>query len=254
MFDIQRFDGLVWLLLLTLPLFFIQNRLHFETQAVFLLLTRRGDISTALFAIIFFPGVLLHESSHFIVARLLGVKTRNFSIIPSSKPDGRMQLGYVETERTDILRDALIGVAPLIAGGIFVTYAGLRMLGLGSLWVHLSTGDLAQLIDQTLVLSKQPDFWIWLYLTVAVSSTMLPSASDRRAWIPVGIVVLIVFSLSVLAGAGPWLMENIAPYVSIGLRAAAIVFGLSLILQLIFLLPVWGMRIVISRVTNLKVV
>jgi len=177
-----------------------------------------------------------------------------FSIIPSSKPDGRMQLGYVETERTDILRDSLIGAAPLIAGGIFVTYAGLKMLGLGSLWVYFGTGDLPKLIDQFLLLTKQPDFWLWLYLTVAVSSTMLPSASDRRAWIPLGIVILILFVISILAGAGPWLLENVAPYVSLGLRAAAIAFGLSFILQLVFLLPVWGMRVLISRVINLKVV
>jgi hypothetical protein len=34
----------------------------------------------------------------------------------------------------------------------------------------------------------------------------------------------------------------------------AIVFGLSLVLQFIILVPTWGLRKVISRLTNLRVV
>jgi hypothetical protein len=59
-----------------------------ETQAVFLLLTRRGEVAMVLFAVLFFPGVLLHEVSHYVMAQLLGVRTKRFSLIPKPLPDG----------------------------------------------------------------------------------------------------------------------------------------------------------------------
>ena len=84
------------------------------------------DISTALFAVLFFPGVLLHETSHYVMARLLGVRAVSFSLIPRPQPDGKLQLGYVETDRTDLLRDALIGAAPLISGGSLIAYVAVN--------------------------------------------------------------------------------------------------------------------------------
>lgn len=237
-----------------LPLFFIQHRLHFETQAVLLLITRRVDIATAVFSLIFFPGVLLHELSHFITARLLGVKTHGFSIFPSTKSDGRLQLGYVETAQTDFVRDAVIGAAPLLMGGLFVTFAGLRMLGLGELLERIGTFDLVAVIEGLNTLNRQPDFWIWFYLTIAVSATMMPSRSDRRAWPALLLFVLIVAVVSVLAGAGPWLQQNFVPLVVRGFRGAVIVFTISLLLQGAILLPIWGIRVFISRITRLRVV
>ena len=240
--------------MMLLPLFIVQRRLHFETQAVLLLLTRRIDISTAAFSILFFPGVLLHELSHFIAARLLGVRTQGFSVFPSTKPDGRLQLGYVETAQTDFMRDAMIGAAPLVTGGLFVTFAGLRMLSLGVVLERIGTFDPLMVISGLIDLSRQPDFWIWFYLIIAVSATMMPSRADRRAWPSLLFFILVVVLFAVLAGAGPWLQQNFVPVVVRGFHAAAFVFAISLLLQLAILLPLWGMRLLISRVTRLRVV
>mgnify|MGYP003348511744 CR=1 FL=1 len=79
-----------------------------------------------IYNLIFLPGVFLHELSHFLMAKLLGVKTGSFSIIPQSLPDGRLQMGYVETGQTDIVRDSLIGIAPLVTGSLFIAYAGMN--------------------------------------------------------------------------------------------------------------------------------
>ncbi len=70
-----QFDGYLWLLVTLLPLLYLQTKLHLEIQRVFYLLTRRLDVAIILFAIIFFPGVLLHELSHFLMARLGGNAT-----------------------------------------------------------------------------------------------------------------------------------------------------------------------------------
>jgi hypothetical protein len=246
-------DGLWWLLLLLGPLLILQRSLHREIQAVFLLVTRRDEISLALFSILFFPGILLHEGSHYLMARVLGVRTGRFSLLPRPLADGRLQLGFVETSATDIFRDALIGIAPLLAGGCFVAYAGLSRLGLTSLWGSLVSGDTAAMVSLLSSFHTRPDFWLWFYLAFAASSTMLPSRSDRRAWVPLALMFALLLGGSLLAGAGPWLLGNLAAPFNQFLRAVAIVFGISAALHLVLLLPLWILHRLLSRVTGLDV-
>ena len=68
---IAAFEGLLWLLAALGIFIFLQRALHREIQAFFLILTRSVGVTQVLFAIIFFPGVLLHELSHFLSAKLL---------------------------------------------------------------------------------------------------------------------------------------------------------------------------------------
>ena len=117
-----QLSGLVWFIFMLVPLILLQRLLHREIQAVFLILTRDTRLTMGIFSILFLPGVFLHELSHFVMAKILRVRTGKFSIFPRSLPDGRLQLGYVETARSDMLRDSLIGAAPLIVGTLFVAY------------------------------------------------------------------------------------------------------------------------------------
>jgi hypothetical protein len=94
-----QFAGFFWFLVMLLPLVFLQRFLHREIQAVILLLTRNIQLTIGLFSVLFFPGVFLHELSHFLMAKVLSVRTRGFSLIPQSLSDGRLQMGYVETEK-----------------------------------------------------------------------------------------------------------------------------------------------------------
>ena len=117
-----------------LPLVYLQRLLHREIQILFFLLTRNKPLTIALFSMLLFPVVSLHELSHFLMAKILGVRTGKFSLITRSLETGYLQLGYVETEQTDILRDSLIGLSPIVAGTLFVAYAGVIQLRLDSLW------------------------------------------------------------------------------------------------------------------------
>jgi hypothetical protein len=250
----EYLDGLLWLLLLLGPLLILTRRLHRETQAIFLLITRRPDIALTLFAIIFFPGVFIHETSHFVMARLLGVRTGRFSLIPQPTPQGRLQLGYVESAKSDWLRDSLIGVAPLVLGGVFVAYAGLVQLDLNALWGEWSELGPAAFLQVAGGIYHQPDFWLWFYLIFAVSSTMLPSPSDRRAWLPLLLVIGILVVLSALAGAGPWMMVNLAPILNRVLQVLAVVFAISVVSHLVLFLPFWSAHRLLTRLTGMEVV
>lgn len=249
----EELQGLMWLLLLLGPLFIAQRSLHREIQAIFLLLTRRTDFSIALFSLLFFPGVLLHEASHFVMARLLGVRTGRFSLLPRPLPNGRLQLGFVETQATDWVRETLIGAAPLLAGGLLVAYAGVQRLGLTAAWDALNSNTPGAIQAALRGMLDRPDFWLWFYLAIAVSSTMLPSASDRRAWLPLGLTAVLLLAAGLLAGAGPWLLENAAPYLNQALEAAALVLAISLGLHLVLLPPFWLARRGLSHLSGLEV-
>ena len=88
LFQDERTAGLVWLLIVLGPLLFSQRVLTREIQAVLFLLTRRPRMSLGIFSALFFPGVLLHEASHLVTARLLGVKTGRLSLRQSRFPVG----------------------------------------------------------------------------------------------------------------------------------------------------------------------
>ena len=249
----ENFAGILWLLGALIPLLVLQRALHREIQIVFLLLTRRPAVTTAIFSLLFFPGILLHELSHFLMARLLGVQTGGFSLLPRVLPDGRLQLGYVETAKTDIFRDSLIGAAPLIAGGAFLAYAAAIPLNLLPLWETLRVARMDALIPGAKALTTRPDFWIWFYLAFVVSSAMLPSESDRHAWIPLAAFFAVLFGLAILAGAGPWMLAHLAPPLDVFLRSVALIFGFSAALHAILYLPFWLLHRILSRFTGLEV-
>ncbi len=237
----------LWVMLLTLGLLLLLQRgLHREIQALLLVITRRADVAVTLFSILFLPGILLHEGSHYLAARLLGVRTGRFSILPRPLGDGRLQLGFVETARTDPLRETLIGAAPLLAGGAFVAYAGLVQLGLLSAWEQLGGGAPGALIAAFRQAYSATDFWLWFYLTLTVSSTMMPSASDRRAWLPLSLFAALLVGAAVLAGAGPWLLANLAEPLTATFLAMWVVFGISVVAHALLLLPAWGLRRLLS--------
>jgi hypothetical protein len=231
------FSGFLWFALMLLPLVFLQRLLHREIQAVFILLTRNVQLTIGLFSFLFFPGVFLHELSHFLMAKILRVRTGKMSLLPRALPNGRLQMGYVETVSTDIVRDSLIGLAPLIAGTLFVAYAGIYKLQVHTLWNVLRDGQTHLFWVGLGLLPKAQDFYLWFYLTFAISSTMMPSESDRHSWLPLGLWTAALLALAIFSGAGTWMLENLAPLLDNFLNSVALLFGFSNALHLILLFP-----------------
>ena len=230
------------------PLIALQRTLHREIQIVMYLLTKQNaKLTMAFFSFLFLPGVVLHEFSHFIVAKLLFVRTRNFSIIPKMMPQGYLRMGYVEVAETDMVRDSLIGAAPLIFGNLVVAYIAIYRLHLTPLWDVLRNGQMNLFWLGVTLLPTVPDFALWFYLTFAISSTMLPSRSDRNAWLPLGLSVAVLVALALFAGAGSWMMLNLAPPFNNFLRSLATLFGLSGAVHGILIPPVMLLHKLLAR-------
>ena len=250
---LTSFDGLFWLLVTLLLLQFLQRSLHQEIQAVLLITTRHPGVTIGLFSLIFLPGVFLHELSHFVMAKILGVRTGKFSLLPRMMPNGYLQLGYVEAAYSDILRDSLVGVAPLISGMLFIAIVAATRLHLVIIWDTLRNGQWALFSMGLQTLPTLPDFWIWFYFTFAVSSTMMPSESDRHAWQPLALVAATLLGLVLLAGAGPWMLLNLAPPINQFLRGTALLLLVSLIIHCLLIIPFMFFHRLLTRLTHLDV-
>jgi len=245
---LSSFPGLIWFLLMLVPLIALQRVLHREIQAALYIASGgNAQLTMAIFSILFFPGVILHEFSHFIFAKVLFVRTRNFSIIPKMMPEGYLRMGYVEVAETDIVRDSLIGAAPLILGNLVVAYIAIYRLHLIPLWDVLRNGQFNLFWMGVKLLPNVPDFALWFYLTFAISSTMLPSRSDRHAWLPLGLSVAVLVGLALFAGAGSWMMLNLAPSLNAFLRSVATLFGLSAAVHGILIPPVMLLHKLLAR-------
>jgi len=248
-----QLTGFFWFVLMLVPLIYLQRLLHREIQAVFLILTRNAQLTMGIFQFIFLPGVFLHEASHFLMAKILRVPTGRFSILPQPLPDGRLQLGYVETAKADIVRDSLIGAAPLIIGTLFVAYVSIYKLEMRVLWDVLRDGKFNLFWMGLHALPNGQDFYLWFYLTFVVSSTMMPSESDRHAWLELVISVSVLFAIALLIGAGPWMLNNVAPVISNFLSSVAVIFGLSSVVHILLVLPTALVHKLLTRVTGVDI-
>jgi hypothetical protein len=245
--------GWMWLLVLLGPLLFFQRRLQLELQAVLYLITRREDVALAIFALLLLPGVFLHEASHWAMAHLLGVRTRRFSLIPKPMAGGKLRMGFVEMDQVDFLREALVGTAPLFVGGALMAYAGIAHLQAVQLRQAMMVGGIGAFLGVLAGLPAQPDFWVWIYLVFAVSTTMFPSPSDRRAWLPVGLAMLAVVGVALAAGAGPWMVTHMGAGFDWAAGSLALVCGVCAAVQAGLLLPLWLLRVAICRRTGNRV-
>jgi hypothetical protein len=210
-------------------------------------------VTVFFFSLIFLPGVFLHELSHLVSAKLLGVRTGKFSLFPSVMPNGQLRLGYVEAAHTDIVRDSLVGLAPLISGILFIAFVSVQRLHLVIMWDTFRNGQWELFSQGLRILPTIPDFWLWFYLTFVVSSIMMPSESDRHAWLPLGVVSAVLFAFVLLAGAGPWMLEHLAPFLNEFLRGTALILLVSILVHSILILPLLLIHRLLTRLTGMDV-
>ena len=104
----------------SLIIFFL-SRQNFK-QLFFLLrkIFHREKTVYTLISLIFLPGTIVHELSHFFAAIVLFLPVKDIQIFPKFE-EGQIKLGQVFYVKKDFLRGILVGVAPFF-GALFLFF------------------------------------------------------------------------------------------------------------------------------------
>jgi hypothetical protein len=248
---------LLWIAI-TLPILLLMQRwIHAHLHGVSLLAVGRPEWAVIIYAIVLFPGVLLHELSHWLTATALGVRTGSLSLMPRRQADGTLQLGYVEYYKGRTLgpiRESLIGGAPLIAGTIVIVLIGFRIFGVTDLAAAVQTGDIDIMTAALTELFDTPFILLWIYLLFAISNAMLPSRSDRRAWRAFILIMVIAGVVLYLLGLQQLLADGLTGPVATVFGYLGAAFSIAIAVDLLFMAIIALVESVLSRIRGMSVV
>lgn len=106
-------------------------------------------------SILYFPGTIIHEMSHFFAAIILFLNVKDIRIFPEFEND-HIRLGSVSFEKKDFIRGILVGVAPIIfAMLIFFIIATNSLYPTSSFGLNILFGYLIFTISSTMFSSKK---------------------------------------------------------------------------------------------------
>jgi hypothetical protein len=166
--------------LLLLALAWMSRRIGILIQENVYLLTGSVDLAMVVLFLVYLPGIVVHEGAHWVMAKLLGLKTGKFRVWPQ-KQGKYIGMGSVAVASGGPLTDSLVGLAPLLVGSGVVALIGSRVFGtqeIGAIWQQ---GDwLNALYAVFASLRVQDDNLLWAYLIFVIANAMMPSSSDRE--------------------------------------------------------------------------
>ncbi len=105
----------IWFFAEFLFLFLLSRLLSRTISQFFYHFSRSQKVTIYAVAILFFPGVVIHELSHWLMAQILFVPTGKVEFLPVLR-GSELKLGSVAVAQTDPIRRAIIGVAPFVIG------------------------------------------------------------------------------------------------------------------------------------------
>ena len=144
-------------------------------------------------SVIFLPGTVIHEVSHFLAAALTGARTGRVEILPelprktlggeNNQETKTHRLGFVETQQLGPVRGFLVGTAPLL-------------VGLGVLVWSSSTLKISEFRVQSSEILK-------LYLFFTVANSVFLSWADVKQALPLVVIAAILGSGLYFLGIRP---------------------------------------------------
>ncbi|MCI0708612.1 MAG: hypothetical protein L0154_00465, partial [Chloroflexi bacterium] len=178
------FGPWILLLLLALPLIYVEKLLHQHMYGVGYLLTKDQESATRFYYLLFFPGIFLHEFIQYLTAGLLNIKVKNIKMRPQKQNNGTLRFDFVTIDRrhTETWQAAVMGGVPFIIACVLVWTISNTILELTEVPAAFSTGDIRNIGEAFGSLRDTPDFWLWMYLLFAISNGMLPTKEDREGW------------------------------------------------------------------------
>lgn len=195
-----------------------------------------GRAALYLAAAILFPGTLLHELSHWLAAWVLGAEPGQLNVWPRARGNF-VVWGFVRHRRVDFVRSSLIGLAPLLTGGLALYGLSLRAFQIVDAGPVFASGDLRKILVVVWLMMSSVDLWLWLYLIFAIANVMAPSSSDRAEWAPAILLLVVVLGLVALAGGQAFLSAS-ASWLDVYVRWMAVLSAMTLLIDVPFWLVI----------------
>ncbi len=237
---------LLWAAVFLVAIWWLSRQLAGYVMAAIYHLTQSQSLAVTLYAILFLPGTLVHESSHWAMARLLGVKTAGFRILPRVDAKGQVQLGAVDVRGGGLVEHTLIGMAPMLVGGLLTVALSYILVDVNAVRAALQADAWSTLIQVLTATFHRPDAWILFYLLFTISSSMFLSASDRAPMQQMALYVALVLLLLYLLGVNPALPPSWTQAVSNVAGVFAAGLAVTLVLHLVMTLLAWLFYLLIA--------
>ena len=185
-----------------------------------------SSASKTLYIVLMLPGTIAHETSHAIVALLMGARITKFSVIPSGNT-----LGHVEytSPKIPFIGNAAISVAPLIGCPAILLLIS-RYFGVHFDFPPGSFDILAEtrfLLDGTFTFITGLDYLNWktyffLYLALTLGAGAAPGKTDIISMLP-GLIIIVaaIFALN-YSGVNIIYLYNLLSWLSAALTVAII--------------------------------
>ena len=184
--------------ILLAALWWLSWRIGLLIQEIIYLITGSDDLAMVILFLVYLPGILVHEASHWLVARILGLKTSRFRVWPKYTRN-TIGLGSVTVSSGGVVWDSLVGLAPLLIGSALIVLIGDQVFDTQTLAFAWRTGRLLDGLNFVVTgLAQKPDSLLWSYLLFAIANAMMPSASDRAPLKSLGIYVVLFGAVFVL--------------------------------------------------------
>jgi hypothetical protein len=241
-----------WLILaaVLIPLVYVEKWVHAHLYGVGWLLTNNKKSATALYYVLLFPGVFVHEFTQYLVAGALNVRIKRVIAWPEAQDDGTLRLNFVQIKQANRLETAIIGAAPLFTGLGLVWVISNQILNLDNVLSALATGNITVLGPALRQLVSKPDFYLWLYLMFAISNAMLPTPADREGWPLVIGLFAVVIGFLVIIGTGAVLLKTFTGPVAHGVDRLATAFASVLAVEIPGLLLIGVAEEILQRITK----
>ncbi len=222
-----------------------------QVQVIGLRLTGDERLTMMAYYLLLLPGILLHELSHFLTARVLGLKVGKFALGPRRR--GKyVELGSVTVSSGGALRDSLVGLAPFLTGTVVLLLVGYRVFNVTILSEAWQLGGWGAFRSALRDIWQVPDFWLWAYLIFVVSNAMAPSESDRKSWLLAGVYVAVALAGAYLLGAMQILPDGLGDRTASVLQLLTVAFLFTLLLDLVAGVSLWLIEMLIVEIQRTR--
>ncbi len=201
-------------------------------------LTQNEGTALIGYYLLFFPGILLHELSHIVMALIVGLRVGRLSLGPKQRRSS-VELGSVIVSRGGALRESLVGLAPFLGGSAALLAIGYGIFDVAALGRAWAAGGWSAALRAADGIWCVPDFWLWAYLVFAISNAMTPSPADRQPWLTAGIYLALALGVFYFLGGLTLLPPDLSVHATGALQVLTLAFVFTLALDLVAAVLLW---------------